>query len=119
MLLSIIVVAMATAADIFTDIAPALGVIVPPLVAWASKHHAPAGVKRAVTFIVCAGVSIASLAMQDWTGITFADIVERFFVVVGESQVLYWTVDAWLRGALERPGGIGSLKVFRPDAGIG
>ncbi len=106
-----------TAAEIFEKIAPALGVIVPIIVALLVRYETKANIKMIVTLVITGGVAIASIALADWSMFTWGLLFERAMMTLGEAQLVYFVVkvavERWL-GAES----INQLGVFLPDKGV-
>lgn len=117
-IVALLALVAATAAEIFDMIAPALGVVVPVIVAFAVRARADWKVKQITAIVVTIGVSVASLAMEDWAMVTWALAGERVLLIFAEAHGTYLVVSA----AVERwtpARSINELEVFRPHAGVG
>jgi len=108
----------ATATEVYEWLAPALGVAVPFVTAFAVKDEASPGAKRVISIVVTVIVCAASLVTADRSDVTAAVLAERALLLFGESQLVYAAATA----AVSRwtsVDGLNAVPVFRPGRGVG
>jgi hypothetical protein len=79
---------------VLAAIAPWLGVLVPFVAALVMKANARVGVKLTVPLVLTVLIAVASLATDDWHGVTWRLAGDRVFQLFGEAQATYIVVRA-------------------------
>lgn len=114
-----VAVVAATMADLFDTVAPALGLLVPIVVALIVRARADWKVKQLVAVVITAGLAVASIALEDWSMFSWGLLTERAFMVLGQAQATYFLVSAAVERWSSTAESINDLEVFRPESGVG
>ena len=105
-------------AELLDQAAPFLGIIGPPAVAFVVKYDSSPLTKQIMTVLIVVVLAVVSLGMQDWGGgLTLNLLATRALVLLGESQLVYWTVNRMINQWAGHES-INALEVFRPNSGI-
>jgi hypothetical protein len=102
---------------VLADMAPWLGVIIPPLAALVMRANARANVKLTVPLVLTVVVAVVSLATTDWAELSVRIVGERLLVLAGESQFTYVAVKLALQQFTDHSS-INTVPLFSPSKGI-
>lgn len=108
----------ATTSELWADIGPFLGFVVPLLMAWGLKGDAPKWLKLVVSLALVAGLTALSLVTEPGPDVWTVEVVmHRGVVLLGEAQALYAVVTlAAARWFGETS--MNKLPVFVPEVGL-
>jgi hypothetical protein len=111
--LALVAVSMAV---VLAAVAPWLGVLVPFVAALVMKANARVGVKLTVPFVLTVLIAVASLATDDWHGLTWNLARDRVLQLFGEAQATHIVV----RALVQRFTPHDSINdLVAPDKGVG
>jgi hypothetical protein len=97
---------------------PIIGVLLPLIVAAATKAGAAAHVHKAVAVGFAVVAAVVTALDQDWSTVTATLIATRIVVLWGVSETTYLLVDGLIKGS-QGTRGLNDLRGLAPGRGIG